>query len=241
MQKQNKSNHVRINQYIALTGVCSRRQADLYIMQGRVRVNQANAVTGMKIEERDIVTLDGKRISPSRSLYLALNKPKGYTCTAQDRHAERKVSDLLPPSMGRLFTVGRLDRDSRGLLIVTNDGAFAQRIAHPKYTVEKEYIATIIPVFRLEDRKKIIAGIEDNNELLRAKTVTILSQLQEKSILSIILTEGKKRQLRRIFSALHYHILDLQRIRIGTLSLRALPEGTYRTLSSKEIKNLSRS
>lgn len=210
-------------------------------MQGRVRVNQANAVTGMKIEERDIVTLDGKRISPSRSLYLALNKPKGYTCTAQDRHAERKVSDLLPPSMGRLFTVGRLDRDSRGLLIVTNDGAFAQRIAHPKYTVEKEYIATIIPVFRLEDRKKIIAGIEDNNELLRAKTVTILSQLQEKSILSIILTEGKKRQLRRIFSALHYHILDLQRIRIGTLSLRALPEGTYRTLSSKEIKNLSRS
>jgi len=201
-------------------------------------VNGTPVPHGYKVQEGDSVTIDGKRVSPVVHRYFALNKPIGYTCTTTDPHAEKRALDLLPSSLGRLFTVGRLDRNSHGLLLITNDGDFAERLTHPRYGVEKEFVATIIPPFRQEDAARITAGIEDAGEMLIVRSVREKHTYQGKSVLSLIMKEGKKREIRRIFSALRYHLLDLERVRIGTLTITGIPLGGYRTLTRNEVENL---
>ncbi len=232
---------MRLNKYIAQAGLCSRRKADELIPQGRVAVNGGLVVEpGVDVKDGDVVTVDGRRLSPKKQVYLVLHKPAGYTCTLKDKHAEKKVTELVPRSQGKLFTVGRLDRESSGLILLTNDGDFAERVTHPRYEVEKEYEVTVIPMFRPADADRLVHGIEDAGERLSARSVRPKKHVSGKSVLSVVMKEGKKREIRRMFSSLHYHILLLERIRIGPLTLGSLRVGQYRNLEEKERAALLR-
>ncbi|MCM8768647.1 MAG: pseudouridine synthase [Candidatus Omnitrophica bacterium] len=206
------------------------------IRSGQVEINGEKVTQPyFQVNEKEIVTLAGKPVLPVRYIYLALNKPVGYTCTIKDRFARKKVVDLVPKSLGRLFPVGRLDRNSSGLVILTNDGIFAEKLAHPRYQVDKEYRITIVPSFRPKDAARLVEGVEDDGEKLVAKQVRVVSQSEGKSVLSLVLAEGKKREIRRMFSVLHYHVLRLERVRVGHIRLGVLKPGQYRHLRPEEV------
>jgi len=230
---------MRLNRFIASCGVCSRREADRLIQAGRVEVNgQKMLQFSFQVKPQDAVTVDGKPVNPATFLYLAVNKPEGYTCTLKDNFARKKITELIPASFGRVFPVGRLDKNSCGLVLLTNDGYLAQKLTHPRYQVEKEYEVTVVPSFRREDITALLTGVADRGEKLVASQVSIIKNLSGKSILRIVLHQGKKRQIRRMLAVTHYHILKLKRIRIGTVSLGNLKPGQYRHLTEKEIENL---
>jgi len=229
---------VRLNLYIAKGSHYSRRKADALILSGGVRVN--NTIVRQpyyRIGETDEVSIRGNRIAAEKLVYLALNKPAGYTCTCADTYALKKVTDILPPHVRRVYPVGRLDKNSRGLLLLTNDGAFCFRVTHPRFLVDKEYRVTITPGIREKDRafltrakEVLIRGVP-----YRLKAVTVEQHGGGVSRLNIIATEGKKRHIRVIFSSLGYRVVDLQRVRIGTVRLGDLKEGAYRFLTEAEV------
>lgn len=233
---------MRLNLYISRAGVCSRRKADELIKNGYVRVNGEKVLQPyVDVSEKDAVTVNRKSISPEKYVYIALNKPAGYTCTLKDKFASKKITDLIPKSLGRVYPVGRLDKDSSGLIILTNDGDFTQHLSHPSFNVEKEYEVTVIPKFKRKDIDILKEGIIDADEKLSVVSLEIVKSYPTKSIILIILKEGKKREIRRMLSYLRYHILDLQRIRVGKIHLDNLPSGKYRFLSKKEINNAKNS
>jgi pseudouridine synthase len=167
--------------------------------------------------------------------YVALNKPIGVTCTLKDRFAEKKVTDLVPHSLGRLYPVGRLDRDSSGLVILTNDGGFSQRMSHPRYGAEKEYLVTVIPPVSRKEAALLKAGVIYEEEKLSASDVRILKTESGRSTLQIILKEGKKREIRRMFGSLGHHVATLERVRIGRIMLGNLAPGKWRFLTKEEV------
>jgi len=227
---------MRLNVYLARCGAASRRKADELIKKGAVQVNgEKVAEPFVDVKDGDSVKLYGKLLSPAGCVYIALNKPKGYTSTVKDRFAEKKVTDLVPPSCGNLFPVGRLDKNSCGLIILTNDGIFAQRLAHPSFQVEKEYEVVVSPVFETRHVSVLKSGITDEGEKLRAASVKPLKKLPGRSLLSIVMKEGKKREVRRMFESLGYRVIELKRVRIGGIFLGSLKPGRYRILTAKEI------
>lgn len=226
---------MKLNVYLARCGVASRRKADELIKKGAVQVNGTKvAEPFVEVKDADCITVYGKTVSPAKYVYIALNKPAGYTCTVKDRFAEKKVTDLVPKSYGRIFPVGRLDKNSSGLLILTNDGEFANRITHPRYQVEKEYEVTVSPAFDNRDARVFREGITDEGERLRAASVKTLKMFQGRSVLSVVMKEGKKREVRRMFESLGYRIIELKRVRIGNIRLGRLHPGGYRMLTEKE-------
>ena len=240
-----------LQKFIAQAGFSSRRKAEDLIRNKMVLVNGQPAELGMKVDENDDVKVRGEKIKlANEKIYIMLNKPKGYTCTNRKFPGEKNVFELLmkPPTSpqpspykeegGRLFIVGRLDKNSRGLVLLTNDGDLTQKLTHPKYEHEKEYFVETRHCLVSTDvlTKKLKTGVDigEGDGMARAKDAKYI----ENNKLKIILTEGKKRQIRRMFKILGCDVIDIIRTRIGNLKLDDLPEGQWRYLENEEIKNL---
>ena len=222
---------MRINRYLARAGVASRRKVEELISSGKVKVN-GNIITSLSttIEpNKDEVFLEGARIELPKQIYLMLNKPVGYTTTRADAHAEKTVFELLPVDSS-LITVGRLDRETSGLLLVTNDGDFAQNIIHPSQKIEKIYIATLGKGISEPDLEKLVKGVvlEDG-----PAKFTYAKSIGDNKV-EVGIEEGRNKIVRRMFDIVSNPVKSLERIRIGTITLD-VPPGEYRELSQEEV------
>ena len=236
---------VRIQKAIADRGLASRREAELWIEEGRVTVNGEIASVGDKCDpERDQITVDGRPLSRRLppSVVVAMNKPKGFVCTNSDPHAKKTVFDLLPAELKklRLFCVGRLDQESEGLLLLTNDGQLRQRLAHPSYGVTKKYHIEIDQPLKEGEVRKLMRGITWEGERLSVDSVHPMPMRGGESWtrLEVVLSHGRKREIRRLFYAFGYEVKRLRRVQIGQLLVKGLPRGHIRTLGRAEIQLL---
>lgn len=230
---------VRLARFLAAVGLGSRRGCEELICDGQIRVN-GEIVTepGTNVTPgEDEVTHNDRPVRPAKSVTILLNKPRGYTCSASDAHAEKLVTELFPKVPGRLFTVGRLDRDSEGLVLATNDGALAQSLQHPRCGVRKVYKVTVAGKPPPDVLRIMTKGIEHGGDFLRAESASWMAK-REGKVLRIVLTEGKNREIRRLCSALGLTVHRLQRIQYGPLSLTNLRPGRWRSLSAAELANL---
>lgn len=233
---------VRLQKYIAMSGIASRRAAEAMISDGRVKVN-GNPVLqqGVKVEIGcDMVEVDGKPIRlKDKKYYILLNKPVGYVSTVKDQFERPTVVDLIKDEIGtRIFPVGRLDYETEGLLIMTNDGDFTYKITHPKFHVDKTYIATIKGGLAIADLNKLRRGIKVEDYTTSPAEVEILDAVDGHTFVQITIHEGKNRQVRKMFETLGYTVKALKRTKIGNIELGNLPLGRWRHLTSHEISCL---
>lgn len=231
---------LRLQKLLADAGVASRRASEAIILEGRVAVNgEVVRELGTKVDPAaDRVTVDGRPVRARRKLYIALHKPPGFITTRRDPESRDTVFDLLPREWAALYPVGRLDRDSEGLLFLTNDGEFCLRLTHPRYGIRKVYRVTVAGRVEPPLLRKFTVGVTDAGERLRAEQARLLSANNRHSQLELELTEGKNREIRRLCAALNLEITRLQRIKIGTIKLGELPPGKWRALTETEIKTL---
>ena len=231
---------MRLQAYMAKCGVASRRNSEELIKQKRVMVNNKIVTElGTKVGEDDIVQVDGETIEiETAKYYIALNKPRGYVCTNWDPNEDKYARDLVTMrDKDLLFNVGRLDKESSGLILFTNDGEFANRMMHPRYQLEKEYLVKLDRPCMIEDLNKALDGIYiDIDEPYKIKRYDFVPRT--KLYIRITLTEGKNREIRKIFSYLGYEVKSLTRIRIGTVELGDLEVGEWRNLKKEEIDDL---
>lgn len=227
---------MRLNRYLAASGLGSRRSCEELILGGGVTINGKVCQTlATEVSEEDFVKVGGRRILPEKPLYILLHKPRGYLCTAADTHERRTVFDLLPGHWPRLFHVGRLDRDSEGLLLLTNDGDLGLRLTHPRYKVEKEYEVLLDrPFDAAADTPRLLRGVSIEGGRAKAEEVRQLSPV----LLRIVLRQGLKRQIRLMLYKLGYEVRRLIRIRIGPLRLAKLRAGEWRALTAAEVEAL---
>ena len=234
----------RIQKLIANAGICSRREAERIIEDGNVRLNGKIAQLGDKATLKDAIFVKNKPIlhKGERSITLIMNKPKGTICTNSDPHADRTVFDLLPPDLQRqrLFCAGRLDKDSEGLLVITNDGDLANRLTHPSNQVVKRYRVVLQRDFNKADIPKLLTGTEYEGDFLKAEKVIPAPQAGEgyQRRLEVHLHHGKKREVRRLFEANRYFVKKLVRHQIGSIILKNIPRGGIKILSKKDIERL---
>ena len=231
---------MRINKFLAERGVASRRHADAIVEAGRVTVNGKTATLGMNVEEEDIVELDGNLLSTSekKEEYYLMNKPKGVVCTVSDDRGRKTVMDLLPENVGRVFPVGRLDYATEGLLILTNDGDLAFRLTHPTSEIPKTYMARIEGTLTEKDLNPIRSGIELDGVLTKKCKAHIVETNKAYTKVHVTITEGRNRQVRRMFEAIGKNVEFLKRISIGQLKLTGLDRGQIRPLTEQEIAYL---
>lgn len=229
----------RVQKVLAAAGIGSRRACEELIAAGRVAVDGEVITLGAKADpRRQIVTLDGERIHTNPTLlYLLLNKPTGYVTTVTDPQGRPTVMDLVPDSP-RVYPVGRLDRDTEGLLILTNDGELANRLAHPSYEVEKTYVAQIRGPAKRRAVRALLDGVELEDGLARAKSVRELGGAGDRTLVEIVLAEGRKREVRRMLQAVGLPLERLARVRIGPLPLGEIAPGKYRPLNGAEVRAL---
>jgi 23S rRNA pseudouridine2605 synthase len=225
---------VRLQKAIAESGLCSRRKAEEMIQHGHVRVNGEVAKIGMNVDaEKDKILVNGEYLRPEKKVYLMLNKPRGFLTTASDPYGRKHVLQLLHESQ-RVFPVGRLDRDTTGLLLLTNDGEFANRIMHPRYRVEKTYEATLDRRMEPEDLAKINAGVVIEGSVVRARAQRVMPK-----VVRISVHTGMNKEVKRIFKKVGYWVEALRRTEIEGVRLN-VKEGKYRHLVPSEIKKLLR-
>ena len=231
---------VRLQKFLAEAGVASRRASEQIIREGRVQVNgQPVVVLGSKVDpERDKVTLDGKPVRLQRKLYVALHKPRGCVCSRKDELQRRTVYELLPKEWAGVYSVGRLDFASEGLLFLTNDGEFALRLTHPRYGVRKRYVVTIAGRVDQAMLEQFTRGIQHEGERLKAERAWLVSEGKVRSVVELELAEGKNREVRRLFEAQGLIVERLVRVQIGKIKLGELKPGRWRTLTPPEIKTL---
>jgi 23S rRNA pseudouridine2605 synthase len=231
---------IRVQKFLADAGVASRRASERLVADGQVTVNgEVVRTPGFKVDpSADIVTVGGKPVRPRRKIYVALHKPRGYLCTRRDPQDRRVVHDLLPDEWSHLFTVGRLDRDTEGLLLLTNDGAFSLQLSHPRYGVRKHYEAEVEGKVTLEEAGQLTQGIHDDGEFLKAEAVRIIKANNTHSRLELELTEGRYREVRRLLQSIGHPVTLLRRTQVGSLRLGELPPGRWRQLSATEVKSL---
>lgn len=228
---------MRINKFLAEKGIASRRHADEMIIAGRVMINGKTAELGAVVTEEDEVTLDGQILSheEKKEEFYIMNKPKGVVCTVSDDRGRKTVMDLLPAEVGRVFPVGRLDYETEGLLILTNDGDTAFRLTHPTSEIPKTYMARIEGTLTEKDLNPIRSGVELDGILTKKCKANIVETNKAYTKVHITITEGRNRQVRRMFEAIGRNVEFLKRISIGQLKLKGLDRGAIRPLTENEI------
>jgi 23S rRNA pseudouridine2605 synthase len=233
---------IRLNKYISNSGVCSRREADKIIADGLVSVN-GSVVTelGFKVSIDDEVRYEGKLLNPERKVYLLLNKPRGFVTTLDDPHAERTVMQLIENACKeRIYPVGRLDMQTTGVLLFTNDGELAKKLTHPSYEKEKVYHVQLDNDLTQEDLKKIKQGFELEDGFIAADDIQLIDPTDARHV-GIEIHSGKNRIVRRIFNHLGYNVVRLDRVMFAGLTKKDLPRGRYRFLTPQEINFLKMS
>ena len=234
---------MRINKFLAEQGVASRRASDEIIAAGRVTINGNVAKAGDDVTGEDVVMLDGKTLSHKvKYEYYLLNKPKGYLCTVSDDKGRKTVMDLLPAGAGRVFPVGRLDYDTEGMLLPTNDGDLAYRLTAPQSEIAKTYLVRVEGTMTDIQLNRLRAGVEiDRGVVTKKCKITVTETNKKFTKLRVVLTEGKNREIRKMFEAVGKQVVFLKRLKIGELALTGLDRGAVRKLSQEEIyylKNL---
>lgn len=233
---------VRLQKFIADAGVSSRRKAEELIAAGKVRVNGAVAHIGDKVDpKRDTVTVSGKKIKrETANVYIMMNKPRGYVTTLSDEKDRKCVAELIKDVEKRVYPVGRLDRDSEGLLLFTNDGQFANALMHPSHHIQKTYRVSVRPKVTEAQITALTSSLMIDGRKTVPADVRVVSNEEDKSILEIILFEGRNRQIRRLCEEAGLETLRLKRLSIGQLGLGKLRPGEYRELTNEEVSLLKR-
>ena len=231
---------MRINKFLADKGVASRRHADEMISAGRIKINGVVATLGMDVQDGDVVAVDdvALEITEKKEEYYIMNKPKGVVCTVSDDRGRKTVMDLLPETVGRVFPVGRLDYATEGLLILTNDGDLAFRLTHPRNEIPKTYMVRIEGTMTEKDLNPIRSGVELDGVLTKKCKAHIVETNKAYTKVHITITEGKNRQVRRMFEAIGKNVAFLKRVSIGQLKLTGLDRGQIRPLTEMEIAYL---
>ena len=232
--------NVRLQKFLSEAGVASRRASEKLILAGRVEVNGREVrELGSKVDAaRDRISVDGTPVRLKRKLYVALHKPPGYVCTRSDELQRRKIGDLLPAEWSNLYSVGRLDAESEGLIFLTNDGEFSLRLTHPRYGVRKKYVATVTGRVTSEMLNHFTRGVSEAGEVLKAERARLLSANNSRSVVELELAEGRNREVRRLFETQGLVVEKLVRTQIGKIKLGELPGGKWRTLTEPEINSL---
>jgi 23S rRNA pseudouridine2605 synthase len=232
---------IRLNKFIANSGVCARREADELIREGHISVNGRKVTDmGVKVRLTDTVTCNGKHLTPGEKVYVLLNKPKGYVTTVSDRHAEQTVLDLVrDATTGRIYPVGRLDKATTGVLLLTNDGDLAMKLTHPGYGIAKVYhVFTDKPVTK-HDMETIVSGVELDEGTVSADAISYTDP-EDHTQVGLEIHSGQNRVVRRIFEKLGYRVKKLDRVSFAGLTKKNLQRGHWRYLTRKEVSMLKR-
>ncbi len=231
----------RVQKLLAQAGISSRRRAEQLIREGRGTVNGRPVKLGDSARSgKDIIAVDGERIGPGpeKKLYLALHKPRGFVTTMEDERGRKCVAELVKDVPGRVYPVGRLDKDSEGLLLMTNDGGFANAVAHPSTHVAKTYRVTLRPGISEEQLIKLSTGIELDGRRTAPAKARVLEQQPGRAVVEIVLYEGRNREIRRMCEFLGLEVARLKRTAVGPVRLSLLPQGKYRELTKEEVSGL---
>jgi len=229
----------RINKYLAHAGLGSRRHCEDLVRAGRVSVaGQVVRELGTRVDPDQEVCVDGRPIHGERLVYWLVNKPRGHLCTNSDPAGRPRAVDLLPHVPERVYTVGRLDEDSEGLLLLTNDGDLAHRLMHPRFGVDKTYLAQVAGVPRYADMEKLREGVWLSDGRVKAKSARKLKTQGQSAWLRIVLNEGKNREIRRMLARLEHKVLRLIRVGLGPIQLGRLKKGRARPLTGQELRQL---
>lgn len=225
---------VRLNKYIAESGISSRRKVEEFILQGRVEVNHKTVIElGTKVDpENDVITLDGEVLRKKQRVYYVLNKPKGFITSTDDEKKRRTVIELIKTNE-KIFPVGRLDYNTTGLLLLTNDGDFSNFLTHPTHKIKRIYRVVLDKPLTTEDKEKLLKGLYLEGK--KGKFVEILDT-KKASIVNVVTEEGRNHFVKNMFGALKYNVIELTRVSFGGLYLEDLPIGAYRELSKQELK-----
>ena len=231
---------MRLNKYISQAGIASRRKADELTLKGKVRINGAvMKEPGYDVKEEDLVEVDGRVVKQdAKKVYVMLNKPIGFITSAADEKDRPTVMELVSEIEERLFPVGRLDYNTSGMLLMTNDGDLAFKLAHPKHHIYKTYRARVSGRLSDERLAKLRNGVDIGGFITSRAIVNVIKQAERSSVVEIKIFEGKNRQVRKMFAAVGNKVLDLERVAIGELYLGHLKQGHYRKLTRKEIEYL---
>jgi 23S rRNA pseudouridine2605 synthase len=231
----------RLHKALAAAGVASRRRSEELIAAGRVRVNGATATIGDRVDVTvDVVEVDGERVTLDPTLrYVMLNKPQGVVSTTSDPEGRPTVTDLINLT-DRLYPVGRLDRETEGLLLLTNDGDLVHRLLHPSFEVERVYLALVPGPARREALDRLAAGVELEDGLARPRRVRVVEQHRGKALLEVVMTEGRKREVRRMLAEVGLPVERLARVAFGGVELGDLRQGKWRFLTDAEVNRLRR-
>ncbi len=230
---------MRINKYIADSGFCSRRKADEYIEQGLVKVNGKKVVMlGYEIRTKDVVTVNGQTIQKQKLEYYKFNKPAGYITTKSDEKGRKTIYDIIPKELHHLKPVGRLDKDSAGLIIMTNDGEFINKMTHPSIKVPKLYKVTVNGRVKTEYLEEFAKGIMIDGKFAWCDS-QILESKKDETTLEITLYQGLNRQIRKMFKHFDLDVVHLKRIKHGIISINGLPKGEIKPIKPKQLKELN--
>jgi 23S rRNA pseudouridine2605 synthase len=237
--KTGYSEEIRLNRFIANSGVCSRREADKYILSGVVTVNgEIITELGTKVSSGDEVRFDGRKLKAEKKVYLLLNKPKDFLTTTDDPHAEKTVMDLVKNACDeRIYPVGRLDRNTTGVLLFTNDGDLSKKLMHPSHNVKKIYQVTLNKSLTKEHLMQIAEGVELEDGYVSADAISFINP-DDRTEIGVEIHSGKNRIIRRIFEYMGYHVKKLDRVYFAGLTKKSLPRGKWRLLSEKEVNFL---
>ena len=231
---------MRINKFLAECGVASRRNCDQLIKDGLVTINGKVATLGTDVDElHDSVSVDGKKINAIKKYsYYMMNKPKGYVCTVKDDKDRKTVMDLLPPSVGRVFPVGRLDYDSEGLLLFTNDGDLSNRLMHPSSEIPKTYMVKLEGTMTEKNIEKLKRGVVIDGVKTKKCNIKIIDETKTFTKFHVTVTEGRNREIRKMFLTVGKEVKFLKRIKIGDLGMGSLNRGDVRKLTKEEVDYL---